>query len=81
MKWNSNSNNNNYYYKNNIYIGFPGAIMVCNEWWAYEVCALLAGILGETQLAVQSIFSSITNYSYNIPMGLSMATTLRLGYQ
>eukprot|EP00833_Pecoramyces_ruminatium_P012329 jgi/Orpsp1_1/1186361/evm.model.d7180000049984.1 len=61
-------------------LGIPGAIMVCNEWWAYEVCALLAGILGETSLAVQSIFSSITNYSYNIPMGLSIATTLRLGY-
>jgi MATE family multidrug resistance protein len=61
-------------------LGLPGAIMVCNEWWAYEVCSLLAGILGETQLAVQSIFSTITDYSYNIPMGLSMAETLRLGY-
>ncbi|ORX82466.1 MATE efflux family protein [Anaeromyces robustus] len=61
-------------------LGIPGAIMVCNEWWAYEVCALIAGILGEIPLAIQSIFSSITNYSYNIPMGLSIATTLRLGY-
>ena len=55
--------------------------MVCNEWWAYEVCSLLAGILGETQLAVQSIFSTITDYSYNIPMCLSMAETLRLCYK
>jgi len=53
--------------------------MVSNEWWAYEVCALFAGILGDKQLAVHSIFSSITNYSYNIPLGLSMATTLRIG--
>ncbi len=53
--------------------------MISNEWWAYEVCSLFAGILGDKPLAIQSVFSSITNYCYNIPLGLSMAATLRIG--
>ncbi|ORX81733.1 hypothetical protein BCR32DRAFT_293106 [Anaeromyces robustus] len=52
----------------------PGAFMVSNEWWAYEVCSLLAGTLGEKSLSIQSIFSSITNYTYNIPLGDGIAT-------
>jgi MATE family multidrug resistance protein len=38
-----------------VKLGIPGCLMMCSEWWAFEIMALLAGILGEKTLAAQSI--------------------------
>lgn len=35
--------------------------------WAFEVCALLAGVLGEISLAAQSVVISINNLLLMIP--------------
>ena len=32
-------------------LGVPGTLMQCAEWWAFEVLAIFAGMLGEHQLA------------------------------
>ena len=36
-------------------ISLPNTIMYCSEWWAYEAIAIMAGILGVTSLASQTI--------------------------
>jgi MATE family multidrug resistance protein len=36
-------------------LGIPGVLQICSEWWCFEIVGLAAGILGETQLAAQSI--------------------------
>jgi MATE family multidrug resistance protein len=34
-----------------VKLGIPGCLMMRSEWWAFEIMALLAGILGEKTLA------------------------------
>ena len=36
-------------------LGIPGMGMLCLEFWAFEVLAIMAGILGTTELASQSV--------------------------
>jgi MATE family multidrug resistance protein len=61
-------------------LGIPGVIMTCAEWWAFEIVALAAGVLGEDYLAVQSVIINTTALTYMFPLGLSVATTIRVGF-
>ena len=31
-------------------LGIPGILMICSEWWAFEIIALAAGWIGEVSL-------------------------------
>lgn len=41
-------------------LGLPGVVMLCSEWWCFEVVALLAGLLGDEYLAAQTIILNTT---------------------
>ena len=60
-------------------LGIPGVAMLCSEWWAFEVIALAAGILGENELAAQTVVLNTCALTYMIPLGVSIATTTRIG--
>jgi MATE family multidrug resistance protein len=60
-------------------LGIPGVMMTCSEWWAFEVVALLAGILGDQYLAAQTIILNTCGLTYMVPMGLAIATSTRVG--
>ncbi len=36
-------------------LGVPGLFMICFEWWAVEVVTFVAGSIGETELAINTI--------------------------
>ena len=36
-------------------LGLPGMLMICLEWWAFEIGTVISGMLGETELAVNSV--------------------------
>ena len=36
-------------------LGLPGMLMICLEWWAFEIGTVITGVLGRTQLAVNSV--------------------------
>ena len=38
-----------------IELGVPGTLMMCSEWWAYEVVTVFAGFLGPAELGCMSI--------------------------
>jgi multidrug resistance protein, MATE family len=61
-------------------LGFPGVIMLCSEWWAFEVVALAAGILGDNELAAQTIVLNTCSLFFMNPLGFSIATSTRIGY-
>ena len=42
-------------WKDFLRLGFPGMVMLCLEFWAFEMGAVMAGILGTTELASQSV--------------------------
>ncbi|KAH9107151.1 hypothetical protein LEN26_014358 [Aphanomyces euteiches] len=62
-------------------LGAPGMLMIVMEWWAYEVCALIAGWMSNPVLSisVQSVLMGLASQAYSIFLGLNIATTVRLG--
>jgi MATE family multidrug resistance protein len=63
-----------------VKLGIPGVVMVCSEWWAFEIIALAAGLLGDIALAAQSVVLNTCAFTYTIPLSLAIATTTRIGY-
>ncbi|RHY26732.1 hypothetical protein DYB32_007336 [Aphanomyces invadans] len=62
-------------------LGIPGMLMMLMEWWAFEVCAVLAGWMNDPVLSisVHSVLMSLSAQAYSLFLGLSIATTVRLG--
>ncbi|KAG1138700.1 hypothetical protein G6F37_012151 [Rhizopus arrhizus] len=60
-------------------LGVPGMLSVSTD-WAFEVCALLAGVLGQISLAAQSVVISINSLLLMIPSALSTGMSVRLGH-
>ncbi|PKI59793.1 hypothetical protein CRG98_019799 [Punica granatum] len=58
----------------------PSAMMVCLEWWSYELLVLLSGLLPNPQLetSVLSVCLSTIGTLYTIPYGLGAAGSTRV---
>jgi MATE family multidrug resistance protein len=62
-------------------LGIPGILMVCSEWWAFEIISLMIAYFGNTQLAAHSIIMSVSSLFYMTPLGLSVSASTRMGNQ
>lgn len=51
-------------------LAVPGTLMQCAEWWAFELLAIFAGILGKHQLAAQVAIINIIGLIFMIPFGV-----------
>ncbi|KAI9490952.1 mate-domain-containing protein [Zychaea mexicana] len=60
-------------------LAVPGILMVCSEWWAFELAALAASYLGTVDLAAQSVCLTVASATYTIPYGISVAASNRVG--
>ncbi|ORX94021.1 MATE efflux family protein [Basidiobolus meristosporus CBS 931.73] len=60
-------------------LALPGTVMICCEWWAFEVSALATAYFGTTSLAAQSIILTTCSMFYTVPMGISIACSNRIG--
>ena len=60
-------------------LAIPGTVMTCCEWWAFEVCALIAGKLGTVSVASHSIVQTFTYSIYMIPYGLNGPISVCVG--
>ncbi|KAG0281659.1 hypothetical protein BGZ95_001018 [Linnemannia exigua] len=60
-------------------LAIPGVMMVCTEWWAFEVVSLAASYLGTVSLAAQSVVVQTSALLYTIPFGVSIAASNRVG--
>ncbi|CAH9139841.1 unnamed protein product [Cuscuta epithymum] len=58
----------------------PSAIMICLEWWSYELLVLLSGLLPNPQLetSVLSVCLNTVGTIFAIPYGLSGAVSTRV---
>jgi MATE family multidrug resistance protein len=61
-----------------IRLALPGLIMVLAEFLAFEILTLAASWIGSTHLAAQSVLSTITAMTYQIPFPLSIAASTRI---
>ncbi|KAF8661726.1 hypothetical protein HU200_056677 [Digitaria exilis] len=61
-------------------LAVPSALMICLEWWAFEILVLLSGLLPNPQLetSVLSICLNTGILLFMIPLGLSSAVSTRV---
>ncbi|KAK7919147.1 hypothetical protein WMY93_010431 [Mugilogobius chulae] len=55
-------------------------VMTCLEFWVYEGTVFMASEISETELNAQSIVYQIVIMTYMIPLGLSIAASVRVGH-
>lgn len=61
-------------------LGSPVALMIASESGLFSVAAIFIGWLGTAELAGHAVALQITAIAFMIPLGLSHATTIRVGY-
>uniref|UniRef100_A0A3Q3WU88 Multidrug and toxin extrusion protein n=1 Tax=Mola mola TaxID=94237 RepID=A0A3Q3WU88_MOLML len=59
-----------------IHLAIPSMIMMCVEWWTYEIGGFLAGLINEVELGAQSVIYQMANI---FPIGISIAGNVRVG--
>ncbi|XP_029467931.1 multidrug and toxin extrusion protein 1-like isoform X2 [Rhinatrema bivittatum] len=60
-------------------LAIPSMLMLCIEWWTYEIGAFLTGLIGVVELGAQSVIYQVVNMAYMVPYGFSIATSVRVG--
>ena len=61
-----------------IRLALPGLVMVEAECLAFEILTLAASYLGTTQLAAQSVLSTLLAIAFQIPFPISVASSTRI---
>uniref|UniRef100_A0ACD5XN93 Uncharacterized protein n=1 Tax=Avena sativa TaxID=4498 RepID=A0ACD5XN93_AVESA len=61
-------------------LAFPSAMMICLEWWSFEVLVLLSGLLPNPKLetSVLAICLNTSDLMYMVPYGLCTAISTRV---
>ncbi|KAM5180668.1 multidrug and toxin extrusion protein 1-like [Mantella aurantiaca] len=62
-----------------VTLAVPSMLMVCIEWWTYEIGSFLVGLISVVELGAQSVIYQVVTIAYMIPYGISMATSVRMG--
>ena len=60
-------------------IGLPSALMICFEWWAFEVLAVLSGYISIEALAAEIVIINIVSFIFMMPLGISYAASSLTG--
>ncbi|XP_066534496.1 multidrug and toxin extrusion protein 1-like [Hoplias malabaricus] len=60
-------------------LAIPSTMMLCFEWWIYELGGFLAGMLSELDLAAQHAVMMLAALNYMIPVGIQGAACVRVG--
>ncbi|XP_056397079.1 multidrug and toxin extrusion protein 1-like isoform X2 [Hyla sarda] len=61
-------------------LAIPSMLMVCIEWWAFEIGIILSGVLGVEDLGAQTIIYQMANIVFMVPLGYSIAASIRVGH-
>uniref|UniRef100_A0A665UDN4 Solute carrier family 47 member 3 n=1 Tax=Echeneis naucrates TaxID=173247 RepID=A0A665UDN4_ECHNA len=62
-----------------VQLAIPSMLMLCLEWWMFEIGGFLAGVISEAELGAQSITYELSVIAYMIPLGISAASSVRVG--
>ncbi|NXV82118.1 S47A1 protein, partial [Atlantisia rogersi] len=60
-------------------LAIPSMLMMCIEWWTYEIGSFLIGLLSVIELSAQSIIYEVSVVAYMIPLGLGTAASVQVG--
>jgi len=62
-----------------IQLGLPGTVMLCSEWWAFEILMLFATLLGTPEVAAQTIILQISSMAFMVPLGIGVTVASFVG--
>ncbi|XP_040043366.2 multidrug and toxin extrusion protein 1 [Gasterosteus aculeatus] len=62
-----------------VQLAIPSMLMLCLEWWMFEIGGFLAGLISEAELGAQSIVYEVAVIAYMFPLGLAAAASVRVG--
>ncbi len=62
-----------------IKLGLPIGLQYMLEGWAFQLSTLMAGRLGDAELAAHTIALNLASLTFMIPMGLSLGVATRVG--
>ncbi|KAG5634975.1 hypothetical protein H0H81_000164 [Sphagnurus paluster] len=62
-----------------VQLGLAGVGQTASEWWAWELVALAASLLGPVVLATQSVLLVSASTTFQAPFALGVATSVRIG--
>ena len=51
-------------------LSVPATVMICAEWWAFEIVVILSGILGVVEQGSTVILFNVCAQMYMIPLGM-----------
>ncbi|NXM75030.1 S47A1 protein, partial [Serilophus lunatus] len=60
-------------------LAIPSMLMMCIEWWTYEIGSFLIGLLSVIELSAQSIIYEVSVVAFMIPLGLGTAAGVQVG--
>ncbi|XP_077338377.1 multidrug and toxin extrusion protein 2-like isoform X1 [Lithobates pipiens] len=60
-------------------LAIPSMLMVCIEWWSFEIGGFLAGVISVVELGAQAIMLELATAAYMVAVGLSVAANVRIG--
>ncbi|XP_060746798.1 multidrug and toxin extrusion protein 1-like [Tachysurus vachellii] len=60
-------------------LALPSMLMLCVEWWTYEIGGFLAGLISEVELGAQSVVYQLATIAYMFPLGFGVAANVRVG--
>lgn len=47
-------------------LAIPSMLMICLEWWLYEIASFLAGVISEVELGAQSVVYELSSIAYMV---------------
>ena len=62
-----------------VWVGIPGACMLCFEWWCFELLAIFSGLMSVEALAAEVIIVNIVTLIFMIPLGISISASSLTG--
>lgn len=62
-----------------ISLGASATLMLCSEWWAFEILTIMASMIGASEVDAQTIILQCGMLAYMIPLGISISTSSLVG--
>ncbi|XP_072446053.1 multidrug and toxin extrusion protein 1-like [Chiloscyllium punctatum] len=60
-------------------LAVPSMVMMCIEWWTYQIGTFLVGSINEVQLGAHAIINQTLLLTFMVPLGFSVATAVVVG--
>ena len=60
-------------------VSLPSTLIICSEWWAFELLTVISGLISIEAQAVQTLVTSGCAILFEIPLGYQEATCAIIG--